>query len=109
AHLLAVCTTHALIPDVQGSLDQTGIDKRPRAGRVRVGTLGVEGDQQYDTVHHGGEDKAVYAYAREDAVWWEQELGRAITAGSFGENLTTEGLDVTGALIGERWRVGGTV
>jgi MOSC domain-containing protein YiiM len=107
--LLAVNVTHALIPDVLGSLDRTGIDKRPVGGRVPVHPLGVEGDRQYDTKHHGGVDKAVYACAREDAQWWEQELGRPVTPGAFGENLTTLGVDVTNALIGEKWRIGDTV
>ncbi len=86
----------------------TAIDKRPLPDRVAVATLGVAGDAQ---VHgeHGGIDKAVYAYAHEDAMWWETELGRELRPGAFGENLTTEGLDVTGAVIGERWRIGSTV
>jgi MOSC domain-containing protein YiiM len=56
--------------------------------------------------HHGGTDQAVYAYAREDLDRWEAELGQLLASGSFGENLTTAGLDVNGALIGERWRIG---
>jgi len=55
--------------------------------------------------HHGGFDQAVYAYAREDAQWWESELGIDNCHGRFGENLTTQGLDVTRAVIGERWRI----
>lgn len=104
--VLAVNVVHALIPDRLGDSDLTAIDKRPAPGAVRVHRLGLDGDRQYDTRHHGGVDKAVYAYAREDARWWEQDLGRALSPGAFGENLTTEGLDVTGAVIGERWRVG---
>ncbi|MFE0201727.1 MOSC domain-containing protein [Streptomyces sp. NPDC058985] len=92
----------------------TGIDKRPADGPVRVaapgpkgvGASGLAGDTVCDTRHHGGEDQAVYAVAREDLDAWERELGRALPSGSFGENLTTTGLDVSGALIGERWRVG---
>ena len=61
------------------------------------------------TEHHGGTDQAVYAYAREDLDWWERELGYELPAGQFGENLTTQGLDLTGTLVGERWRIGGTV
>jgi MOSC domain-containing protein YiiM len=48
----------------------------------------------------------VYAYAREDLDWWEESLGRRLPSGSFGENLTTEGIDVSRAAIGERWRIG---
>ncbi|MGW2171413.1 MOSC domain-containing protein [Streptomyces sp. NPDC001705] len=92
----------------------TGIDKRPADGPVRVaapgpkgvGASGLAGDTVCDTRHHGGEDQAVYAVAREDLDDWERELGRVLPSGSFGENLTTTGLDVSGALIGERWRVG---
>jgi MOSC domain-containing protein YiiM len=66
----------------------------------------VDGDEQADRSVHGGPDKAVYAYALEDTRWWEAELGRDLGPGAFGENLTLEGVDVTGALIGERWRIG---
>ncbi|AGS71283.1 MOSC domain-containing protein [Streptomyces collinus] len=92
----------------------TGIDKQPVDRPVRVaapgpkgaGASGVAGDAVCDTRHHGGDDQAVYAYAREDLDAWERELGRPLPSGCFGENLTTEGLDVSGALIGERWRIG---
>ncbi|MET8024890.1 MOSC domain-containing protein [Streptomyces avermitilis] len=92
----------------------TGIDKRPVDGPVRiaapgpkgVGASGVAGDAVCDTRHHGGEHQAVYAVAREDLDGWERELGRSLPNGVFGENLTTEGIDVSGALIGERWRIG---
>lgn len=67
----------------------------------------MAGDRQCDTRYHGGPDKALYAYAIEDAEWWAAELGREIPPGLFGENLTTRGLDITGALIGERWQIGG--
>ncbi|HEX6696002.1 MAG TPA: MOSC domain-containing protein [Solirubrobacteraceae bacterium] len=84
----------------------SGIVKHPTAGPVAVGPLGVEGDEQADRVHHGGPYKAVYAYAREDVAWFEAEIGRPIEPASFGENLTLAGVDVTGARIGERWRIG---
>ena len=106
AHLASVNVVHAVIPDVLGDLDTTAIDKRPVDGRVDVRRLGVAGDSQVDTRHHGGPDQAVYAYAREDLDWWAGELDRELTDGCFGENLTTLGLDVTGAAIGERWQVG---
>jgi MOSC domain-containing protein YiiM len=35
-------------------------------------------------------------------------LGRPLPSGAFGENLTTEGIDVTGAYIGDRWYIGPT-
>ncbi len=84
----------------------SAIGKRPVAGRVRVAATGVAGDQQADRRVHGGPDKAVYAYAAEDTAWWEAELGRPLGPGTFGENLTVEGLEVSGAVVGERWRVG---
>jgi MOSC domain-containing protein YiiM len=84
----------------------SAIGKAPVEGRVRVAGVNVEGDQQADLRVHGGPDKAVYAYAAEDAAWWEAELGRPIEPGMFGENLTVEGIDVSGAVVGERWRVG---
>jgi MOSC domain-containing protein YiiM len=100
-------------PNPAKQLAMTGIDKRPvdhpvriTAPGVRKGTSGLAGDPIGDTDHHGGDDQAVYAYAREDYDWWERELGRPLTGGTFGENLTTVGVDLTGALIGEVWRIG---
>ncbi|WP_343997581.1 MOSC domain-containing protein [Streptomyces thermocarboxydovorans] len=92
----------------------TGIDKRPVDGPVRVaapgpkgvGGSGLAGDAVCETRYHGGDDQAVYAVAREDLDAWERELGRPLANGAFGENLTTEGIDVSGALIGERWGIG---
>jgi MOSC domain-containing protein YiiM len=95
-------------------MNLTGIDKQPVDGPVLVtparakglGMVGLAGDRVYDVRNHGGPDQAVYAYAREDLDGWEAELDRPLPNGVFGENLTTEGLDVNAALIGERWRVG---
>ena len=92
----------------------TGIDKRPVEGPVMVsrprakgmGMVGLAGDRVYDVLNHGGPDRAVYAYAREDLDFWAAQLGRPLPSGVFGENLTTEGADANGALIGERWRIG---
>lgn len=89
-----------------GSEGRTGIDKRPVAGPVKFENDSVAGDVVVDRNHHGGYDKAVYVYAREDSDWWEKEIGKPLSNGSFGENLTTEGIDVTSALIGERWQIG---
>jgi len=89
-----------------GSVGRTGIDKRPVERRILLADNHVEGDAVLDVKSHGGRDKAVYAYAREDGDWWESQLGIQIGNGRFGENLTTEGIDVTGALIGVRWRIG---
>jgi MOSC domain-containing protein YiiM len=76
---------------------------------VAVRGVNVDGDDQADRSVHGGPDAAVYAYALEDTEWWEAELGRPLGPGAFGENLTTRGIDVTGALIGERWAIGTVV
>ena len=92
-----------------GAPVQSAIGKQPIEGRVRVAGVNLAGDDQADRTVHGGPDKAVYAYAIEDTRWWEGELGRELAPGMFGENLTTEGLDVTGAVIGERWRIGTVV
>ncbi len=78
----------------------TSIFKHPVAGPVRVRRHNLEGDDQADRKSHGGADKAVYAYAREDEDWWESELDRPVPDGLFGENLTTAGLDLTNAVIG---------
>ena len=67
---------------------------------------GLVGDTIGNQKLHGGDDQAVYAYAREDLDAWEIQLQSTLTNGMFGENLTTSGIDVTGARIGERWRVG---
>jgi MOSC domain-containing protein YiiM len=94
------------------STELTGIDKHPVSGSVMVTapvserTVGLAGDRVFEVDFHGGRDMAVYAYSREDLDFWEAELGTPLRSGMFGENLTTAGLDVTGALIGERWRVG---
>jgi len=89
-----------------GELVWTGIWKHPVTGPVAVRGVNVEGDDQGDRSVHGGADKAVYAYAREDIDWWERELGRELPDGVFGENLTLHGVDPARALVGERWRVG---
>jgi len=105
------------VPYTDAPSGTTGIDKRPVATPVRVeppgppgvGAGGVAGDAVCDLRFHGGDDRAVYAFAREDLDGWERELARALPNGSFGENLTTAGVDLAGALIGERWRIGPSV
>ncbi len=79
------------------------------AGRVAARGVNLAGDDQADREAHGGPDKAVYAYAVEDARWWESQIGRPFAFAEFGENLTTEGIEVNDALVGERWSVGSTV
>jgi MOSC domain-containing protein YiiM len=87
----------------------SAIWKEPVGGRVAVRGVNVEGDDQADRSVHGGPDQAVYAYAGEDTEWWVSEVGRPLGPGNWGENLTTRGIDVNGALIGERWRIGTVV
>jgi MOSC domain-containing protein YiiM len=84
----------------------TAIWKSLVEGRVAVRGINLAGDEQADRSVHGGPDKAVYAYALEEAQAWERELGRELGDAAFGQNLTTQGIEVSGAVIGERWRVG---
>jgi MOSC domain-containing protein YiiM len=88
---------------------ETAIWKTAVDGPVRVRGVNIDGDAQADRSVHGGPDKAVYAYAIEEIRQWETDLGRNLEMATFGENLTTEGVDVSGAIVGERWRVGTTL
>lgn len=106
ARVISVNTGRGKDADWAGRLGRTAIDKRPAPGRVEVRRLGLGGDEQVDKPAHGGPEQAVYAYAREDLDWWVERLGRELADGMFGENVTTAGLDVTGALIGEIWDLG---
>jgi MOSC domain-containing protein YiiM len=92
-----------------GVVGRTGIDKRSVNFPVFLANNCVAGDVVADTKNHGGYHKAVYAYSREDAQWWEAQLGLTIADGRFGENLTTRSIDVTRAVIGERWAIGSSV
>lgn len=104
--LLSVNVGTPLDFDWRGRMERSGIDKRPVAGSVAVGRLGLAGDVRVDTTYHGGPEQAVYAYAVEDLGHWSELLGRRLTPGTFGENLTLDGVDVTGTPVGTRWRVG---
>jgi len=88
---------------------QSAIWKLPAVGRIAARGVNLAGDDQADRKAHGGPDKAIYAYAIEDTRWWERELGRSLAYGQFGENLSTEGIEVNDALVGERWEIGTTV
>ena len=79
------------------------------AGQVAIGPLGLESDEYADKAHHGGVEQAVYAYAREDLDWWTEQLGRELRNGIFGENVTTAGIDISAAPIGQTWRMGTVV
>lgn len=95
--------------EFNGQAARSAIWKAPVAGPVKVQGVNLEGDDQADRQAHGGRDKAVYAYALEDLDWWRDELGHALEPGVFGENLTTTGLDISGAQVGARWAVGTTI
>lgn len=94
---------------VGGKPARSGINKQPAAGRVAVHSLGLAEDEYGDKENHGGIDQAVYAYAREDLDWWTERLGRELRNGLFGENITTAGIDISTALIGETWQLGSAV
>jgi MOSC domain-containing protein YiiM len=92
--------------EYNGRPARSAIWKSPVVGRVAARGVNLVGDDQADRQAHGGSDKALYAYAIEDERWWGQQIGRPLVYGEFGENLTTEGLKVNDALVGERWQVG---
>jgi MOSC domain-containing protein YiiM len=106
--VLTVNVAHTVQVDWSQDQRRTAIDKRPVAGPVQIFTDRV-GTDEHGFPGHGSAYAAVYAYGREDAEFWEAELGRALPPGIFGENLTTTGLPVSGAVSGERWRVGGAL
>ena len=114
-HVLALSSGRRAVPSGGGR--PTAIDKRPvdafevRDPGPKRGGLGsgVVGDEIGNPKHHGGELQAVYAYPREDQEFWEQQIGRSIPSGGFGENITTSGVDATHALVGELWRIGDVV
>ena len=85
---------------------ESAIVKAPVEGPVAVRGVNLEGDDQADRSVHGGPDQAVYAYASEDIAFWSDVTGLDLGPGAFGENLTAAGIDVSGARIGERWRIG---
>ena len=95
-------------PTTHSRVGATAIHKQPVTEPVLVTSLGLSGDQVADLEHHGGREQAVYVFAREDLDRWETLLGRSIAPGTFGENLTTQRIDVNEALVGERWRIGST-
>jgi MOSC domain-containing protein YiiM len=86
----------------------SAIWKEAVAGRIHVQGVNLAGDDQADRRVHGGYDKAVYTYAIEDYAWWSNELGERLQPGTFGENLTTEGIDLNQLVIGQRMRIGTT-
>lgn len=102
---------------IPGRSRLSGMNKHAVDGSVEVtapgpkgtGGGGLAGDAVCDLRHHGGDDQAVYAYAREDLDWWAAELDRELPNGCFGENLTTHGINLSTALVGEQWLIGGSL
>jgi MOSC domain-containing protein YiiM len=92
-----------------GRTVRSAIWKAPVIGPVRVRGVNLTGDVQADGKAHGGPDKAVYGYAAEDLDWWRGQLGVEVGPGSMGENLTTSDLDLSEAVVGERWEIGSVV
>src|SRR4026207_1003602 len=95
--------------EYNGRPAKSAIWKFPVVGRIAARGVNLAGDDQADRKANGGPDKAAYANPIEDARWWGQEIGRTLAHGEFGENLTTEGIEVNDALIGERWKIGSAV
>jgi MOSC domain-containing protein YiiM len=106
AHVVSVNAGRIVAAAWAGKPQQTAIDKSPVSGPVTVRTLGLDGDEIGDPRFHGGVHKALYAYPSEDYAWWSERLGRPVPVGLFAENLTTVGIDVSGAVLGEHWRIG---
>jgi MOSC domain-containing protein YiiM len=106
AHVVSVNVGRPAPLDTGRRTVSSAIVKVPVEGRVAVRGVNLAGDDQADRSVHGGPEQAVYAYASEDTAWWSEQLDRPLGAGVFGENLTLADLDVSGARIGERWRIG---
>jgi len=106
-HVVSVNVALPKTVEWRGRKVTTAIFKEPVEGRVRIRRTGLVGDRQADPSVHGGPTKAVYAYPSEHYPLWRRELERAdLPWGSFGENLTTEGLDERTLRVGDRLRVG---
>ena len=90
-----------------GRTVRTSIFKTPVSGRHQVRQLNIDGDEQSDLTVHGGIDKAVYVYPSEHYSFWKEQVrGVEFPWGSFGENLTIEGLTDNEVRIGDQLRIG---
>ena len=88
---------------------RSGIAKQPRSDKVWISPIGLEGDEQGDLRVHGGPDKAVHHYPFQHYAMWQAELGerpQLQTAGAFGENISTFGLDERTVCLGDRYTLG---
>jgi len=84
----------------------TGIFKTPVTTAVEITPLGLAGDAVVDTEHHGGFDQAIYVYGAPDYAWWSAELGTELEPGTFGENLTIDGLESAQLNVGDTFHIG---
>jgi len=105
--LLAVCIGHPEI--LRGKRYKTGINKHPASESLTLGAEGLEGDAVCDRRYHGGIDQAVYVEGGASLEKWNQELGRPIAFGEFGENLVIDGLDNELVAVGDRLTIGNVV
>ena len=105
--LISINVARPQLISVHGKRVETGIFKVPVAGPVKVGELNLQGDGQADLSVHGGPDKAVYVYPWENVVYWKEALQREdLKPGSFGENLTVDGLLEEQVAIGDGFEIG---
>jgi MOSC domain-containing protein YiiM len=89
--------------------EPSAIAKTPLQGKVRIGPLGIEGDEQADRLYHGGPDKALHHYPADHYDFWRAEIGDHPlfeAPGAFGENIAVTGLVETEACLGDRYRLG---
>jgi MOSC domain-containing protein YiiM len=105
--LLAVCLGRP--EKLPGKSFKTGIYKSAVNGAVMIDSLGLVGDAVCNTKHHGGEDQAILLEGSLTLDWWAAELGRDFPPGTFGENLTVEGLDNRDVAVGDRFHIGEVV
>ncbi|NJC95812.1 MAG: MOSC domain-containing protein [Anaerolineales bacterium] len=87
-------------------VETTGIYKTPVEGPVEIKSLGIEGDAICDKKNHGGPDQALYLYGGADYTWWEQELGKDLAPGTFGDNLTVSNIESASFNVGDYIRIG---
>lgn len=88
-------------------VETTGIYKLPVAGAIEIKRMGIDGDAICDMKHHGGTDQAIYIYGGADYEWWSNELGRELSPGTFGENLTISELSSADFNVGDTLHIGG--
>ena len=105
-NIISINIGHQQLLKVGDHLDKTGIFKESTAGDVVVTEKGLPDDYIFSKKHHGGPDQAIYIYGSIDYDWWKLELGRELLPGTFGENLTIEGLESSGFSIGDRLEIG---